>query len=1034
MFLQRICNKENLYYAWVKAKSIYEYDSDFVLDRDAIAEFEADLDNRISKLSMEIAQGNYRLKPIIPMALPKKDENELSNRQNFHIYFEDQIVWIAVINIIGPILDDKMPFWSFGHRLYMPIWKEENDEGKTATKFGSYRSSSRKLYRNWTSSWPLFRKAISITAKKMTSGSTQNGTLTQEELDEISEFNLSAPESFNIRYWDGRYWSKKKSDDVYYATIDLSKFYPSIRIRDIFDDSILELLESSNSLITSDDVEQLRILLDNLCNFQIESAEVSASDEKFPNKDNVLDGDAFLGIPTGLFVAGFLSNIAMLCVDMAVSKELKKNHTIAHFRFVDDHVFLSHSMEGLVKWVAKYESIISKCLPNVILNRDKTKPTELRDYLDAASKQCSQEELESLWIQCESKCKLDKNWPSPFTTLTLKKMSALNREPFELMDEEEKLAFVTEVEHLLVTEFPDDEIRKETRVSWAASMLSRILPTIQYDIEGLYKITREIELKHKSATKDKESNPEEGSNPAPKELASINQLFRKKYEYAKKQEENLSKRVFQLLMKALRDNIEKPRLWRRCITFCRAAGYNGLNYLIKELKNNSGLTVTAKNYIFNTILSGISQEILICVKIIKKEESFEKDKMKSFVFIDIAKGITENFFESFSDYHEIHQQYINAIRFANCELNEGHYIEKSQNFDIDKYIIGDLWYSTRVVAESFLEVPPKALAELINRYCTPGLLDINSNTVVSKLLLMYPQACRLQTSKIFQDSSHIDFLSKVKGSQNLLIYKREIGSRDVLSLHEAKHSDAFTSEWCMLEIVKKLAASFDNPQATKSYIHEKDTKFRNCHPANIWLKGDIEFENDFSWEVFRIKFSENVQVFHEKGIDDVRFNCEFYNPYGGLNYSKQQVYSLAILLLYLVSDNFVFHPLANRGDILENKQYLLWDNINQANISSYTRAIIVGAMSSRHFDLQWLSVFDLKRDFDNKDGPITVDTISDFITHIENAQKVLEYHQISIEGKTLRQVIPISLRNLTISYNPYRKNESEVSSDIGSKA
>jgi len=231
--------------------------------------------------------------------MPKDDDtNSPQSRQNFYISHSDQIVWISIINIIGPILDNKMPFWSFGNRLYMSMLKEGEDKEISFIKFGTYRPSSRKLYRNWSSSWPLFRKAVYITAKKM----NKHGKFSAEEDNEEREYNTYAPDTMKIKYWDNQYWNTFKGTNVYYATIDLSKFYPCISMRDVFTDDVYS--EFYHISFLNDDLIQLKAIITNMCDFRINQDYLDSNETLFPQKEACIKDNLFIGLPTGLFVAG----------------------------------------------------------------------------------------------------------------------------------------------------------------------------------------------------------------------------------------------------------------------------------------------------------------------------------------------------------------------------------------------------------------------------------------------------------------------------------------------------------------------------------------------------------------------------------------------------------------------------------------------------------------------------------------------------------------------------------------------------------
>ena len=133
----------------------------------------------------------------------------------------DQVAWIALVNVIGPLLDSKMPAWSYGHRLYKAAWFEEQAEGTLRLELGPYRHSSGHLFRRFKHSWPLFRRHISLTARLMVNALEDEDQL---DISERSAFQYAdKPQFLESRYWDPPY-----SPKLYYASIDLEKFYPSI--------------------------------------------------------------------------------------------------------------------------------------------------------------------------------------------------------------------------------------------------------------------------------------------------------------------------------------------------------------------------------------------------------------------------------------------------------------------------------------------------------------------------------------------------------------------------------------------------------------------------------------------------------------------------------------------------------------------------------------------------------------------------------------------------------------------------------------
>ena len=187
--INKIANKENLMLAWRKIENLF-VPGDVWYDPLKMAAFKYRLKNNIETISDSLLSGTYRPKPIIPVPFPKskKDrEEEIPIRQSFIVDITDQLVWVAICNVIGVYLDTKMPAWSYGNRLYIRWWKDKDDRWQV----GNYRNSVPSLYRNWNQSWPQMRKKITMSLKLMAG----IGAHLSKEEKEILQKEGSMPES-----------------------------------------------------------------------------------------------------------------------------------------------------------------------------------------------------------------------------------------------------------------------------------------------------------------------------------------------------------------------------------------------------------------------------------------------------------------------------------------------------------------------------------------------------------------------------------------------------------------------------------------------------------------------------------------------------------------------------------------------------------------------------------------------------------------------------------------------------------------------
>jgi hypothetical protein len=125
---ERITSPENLAWAWKKARWLFQH-ADGPVDSGAVAAFELNLERNLNTIAKRFASSTYRLSPLALLPQPKGPDSNGKPplRQSFQVSVPDQVAWIAIVNVVGPILDSKMPAWSYGHRLYKAAWFEVSE-------------------------------------------------------------------------------------------------------------------------------------------------------------------------------------------------------------------------------------------------------------------------------------------------------------------------------------------------------------------------------------------------------------------------------------------------------------------------------------------------------------------------------------------------------------------------------------------------------------------------------------------------------------------------------------------------------------------------------------------------------------------------------------------------------------------------------------------------------------------------------------------------------------------------------------------
>jgi hypothetical protein len=598
-FLEVLTLPENLYWAWLKTKSFFEHTEKWY-DELEVAGFELNLDTELRRIREQFLGGAYEMTPMRPLLLPKDDDEEGKPRlrQAFWIGVRDQVAWTAVLNAAGPTLEMKMPRWSYGNRLFRTqVPRQVGD--KTEFLIGPWRNTTRGYtYRVFRHCWPLYRRHILVTIWCMTGPEVKRRL--KMALDETEQSILDSELALGQKLSAGRslpyvqphYWRKYSTDQVYWAGLDLAKFYPEIRLEKLLQ-SMLSYLPQAG--------EESAGLLESMLRFPLDTAGFDAT---------VLAGLGRLnGIPTNLNAAGFLANVAMLDVDQAVLREAS-DYQVAHFRYVDDHVVLAQDFDTLHKWILRYDDILRELGPGPARSASKTDPEELRNCLCKAGSR----------DEAEGKCRVDVRYPAPLMTKTLAKLSRLAQMDVELLDSQSRLQILADLEQLLLTEFPEHEIPTDTRVSFAASKLAFLSGRLRQSVEGESDLQREIvrleSLRgvllargQKRLTADERSEIAGIEDRIKQATSEKDSLQRERLREESKQHG----RIWPLILRATRQCHDKPTVWGRALAFCRITGYEGAAQLVKEVNRLSGvdpLRKLAASFLRAMLLQLIARDVI----------------------------------------------------------------------------------------------------------------------------------------------------------------------------------------------------------------------------------------------------------------------------------------------------------------------------------------------------------------------------------------------------------------------------------------
>ena len=581
--------------AWRKIERLF-VPGDVWFDPLKLAAFKYRLKDNIDQISSALLAGEYKPHPLVPVPFPKskkEGEEEIPIRQSFVVDISDQLVWVAVCNVIGVYLDTQMPAWSYGNRLYLHWWKDKNDRWQV----GNYRNSTPSLYRNWNQSWPQMRKKITLSLKLL-AGMERHLSKEERELrKKEQEVPDKAAHYARLKYLEEGYFPSRTAGsspdkELFWCGIDLKKFYPHLNIKEIVDILLHELKR--------EDDEAFVALLDHISTFQLDAHEYEGHEKDLELMGLHLDEAVFEKLPTGLLVAGFLANVYMLDIDRKADKYLNDHRDVIHFRYVDDHVIIARTKEALKTWVDEYvRYILNDEEEGLEINFKKAEPVGvLGEYdSDGKIKLSNYSGLDEGVL--EKSGKLDPFYPTPLMTQTLQKVSMLSKEKLPLLTASEFEMVFKDLQTMLVTDIPEQEISKQTRISFACTMLSRLLMDGNVDYHHVYEVRRSLyEQVEKGWLEDNPAETKRRLALLYKETFEVSQeekeMFtafdyeqyeglRKTIATGKEETKDHAETIFFLLRRAIREVPEKVKVWVRTFNFAVNHYPEGIKHIVDEL-------------------------------------------------------------------------------------------------------------------------------------------------------------------------------------------------------------------------------------------------------------------------------------------------------------------------------------------------------------------------------------------------------------------------------------------------------------------
>lgn len=1060
-FLELVTDQLNLRWAWEKVRRA-SAPGDVWIDEIELAEFELDLERNLQSIAAEIRKGRYRLRPLRPMAFPKNPskDGEQRVRQYYNVAARDQIAWTAVVNVIGPHLDPQMPAWSYGNRLFRSIWVDTDSDGKHRRRIGRYRHTSGQIYLPFGQSWPVFRRHVFLTTIAMNAkaGSVSTDQMTQEDSEEL-DLQTRSSDEHRCPFVQKEYWVNKKPADskesLFWCSVDLEKFYPSLKLA-VVRQNIIDYLPDDIKVDAAN-------LIDSMMKFKLDTE--GWSEKELAEIGLKANQRTFNAIPTGLFVAGFLANVGLLKVDLAVAERLKSLN-VAHFRFVDDHIVLAYSFDNLVNWIDEYKGLLAASGTGARINPEKIEPEALASFF--SSKRKSRKSLREDFDSATKACKLNPQFPTPLMTKTLALVSAIARIEFDLLDEGELIALTDQLEHMLLVDLPEAEIPEKTRLSFAATRLVRLAECRLSNNSSLVKLTCHGQaLVAKLA--DKNLSTEQQQNLAA-ELQSHEEKLRKQHHELERE----VRRAFGLLRKVLQERPDRVRLWTRAILMCRQTGVMGLKDVFDDILRvqNELNNPLASEYLLANTFSLLGSEAVIAARLVADPNVAEWRRKAACSFLTDISNVPLNA-PPFSGrrwfLHASWKQFCFGIFSADLIIK----LTLPEN---DCYRLA---LPAKVIAEGKLCLIDNAVTEQFQSLAwwaaKPALRELSSHaprwvTEIGRLLppsyksfafwRFFPFDVPEEVlQRMIANRKHSQNVTQMAGwwydalsvretfAQGLTLKERspEIASAvrnlqsasnsrfvslhewcdEIRTIYEQDPSDPRASEWTALEIVRQIGVHITDKQPFSiDYVAKLKNKHTSpiCfHPANFRVPREWLELKSLTWGNWVNTLCGNqsavqiVKVPDELHVVDFRY-APVSSPENALFESVNPVRGLGLLLYGLLRHDFSLPSMWNGPGHADVLNLLPRHLLNIMTYSTLTLGVLQACLQSRSMENLFFRVKKHLGEFlddDSLNDPIQFVTVEQVCRAIEKCKATLVDNQLSTINHRARQLTPISIRLLS---------------------
>lgn len=603
-----------------------------------------------------------------------------------------------------------------------------------------------------------------------------------------------------------------------------------------------------------------------------------------------------------------------------------------------------------------------------------------------------------------------------------------------------------DLQMLLVTDFPEQEIKKGTRTSFACTMLSRLTSDINVDYDKIHQLRQKwLEFVSGKKFKDKvtekmlrsliftkgDDYPETLDQPVldviTNEGKNIYESIRSAIGDSRKEIQKIEEKIFHLLVYSVKEIPDKPKMWLRILDFCIFHLPDKIQtlYLILARINKKGcIHPLGYEYIVSVMDIHLALQVLKAISRLsankykdpwKKitDEKFLaqiaelKDKYNGiphYLYND-AKFLEERVKRTLKKYFEKEEanDYLADCNYHGIELDSSFWLlwhierfnksKPTPNLRMSNFLKKDL-DKANVVSPYFTQLLFCSISYVsLSNFGKQDFSKLRLDRLQKENLLLSVWGQKEETMVVKGFNLPEKKMSSPNNRISLLQWIRE-----VKEIENNVLGNALYSEYCATLIMKFVVKYFcDNIE----HIEEIP-----LHPASILIRRK-ECLKPKDWDSW-LSPQKEIKISVKKSFLD---NMYRYPSYSSNDYSPMigVIYGLGIIFLQLLTKEYTLPWVFNRPEYGYEWQSVLYRLLEKGKISSHNYDIISSCLSLENRETIKLKGILNGVTCAQQVNDAKIETLEELLREIDASLTELKENQISVAHHETRQLVMIKI-------------------------